>query len=39
MLPELEHGDVFAIIESVFAEFFVGEHTGNIEQSGLGAVE
>ena len=39
VLPELEDGDVLAVIEGFFAEIFVGEHAGDVEEGGLGAVE
>ena len=39
VFPELEYSDVLAIIEGLFAEIFVGEHTRDVQQGGLGAVE
>jgi hypothetical protein len=39
VLPELEDGDVGTIIESFFAEIFVGEEAGDIEEGGFGAIE
>ncbi len=39
VFPELEDGDVFTIFEGFFAEIFVGEHAGDIEEGGFWAVE
>lgn len=39
VFPELQYSDIFAVFESFFAEFFVGEQAGDIKQSGLWAVE
>ena len=39
LFPELEDSDVFTIFERFFAEIFVGEHTGDIEEGGFWAVE
>ena len=39
LFPELENGDVFAIVEGFFAEFFVGEHAGDVEEGGLWTVK
>lgn len=39
MFPELKHGDIFTIIKSFFAEIFIGEHAGNIKQSGFWAIK
>ena len=30
LFPELEDGNVFAIVESFFAEVFIGEHAGDV---------
>ena len=39
VLPELEDGDVLAIIKGFFAKIFIGEHTGDVQQGGFGAVK
>ena len=39
LFPELKDSDVFAVVEGFFAKIFVGEHAGDVEEGGLGAVE
>ena len=39
MFPELENGDIGAVIESFFAEIFVGEEARDVEEGGFGAVK
>ena len=39
VLPELEDGDVLAIIKGFLTEIFIGEHTRDVQQGGLGAVK
>ena len=39
VFPELEDGDVGAVVEGFFAEIFIGQHTGDVEEGGGGAVE
>ena len=39
LFPELEDGNIFAIIEGFFSEIFIGQHSGNIEEGCLGAIE
>ena len=39
VLPELEYSDVLAIIKGFLTEIFIGEHTRDVQQGGLGAVK
>ena len=39
LFPELEDSDIFTVVKSFFAEVFVGEHAGDVEEGGFWAVE
>ena len=39
VFPELEDSDIGTIIESFFSEIFVGEHAGDVEKGGRGAIK
>ena len=39
VFPKLKDGDIGTIIEGFFAEIFVGEETGDVEEGGFGAIE